>query len=137
MIKTYRVFWGTLHCHKQYNFTMSHITRFSKYRLMKALSSSNYMTFYSTVPNWRGYQIIEVRMRGGKNLENLTSGGGGKLEKQYLKMRYRFKLSIPKPGLIHSFSMRIYFWHTEVSYNTFNRYMFGNFTVAKIKISEN
>ena len=38
----------------------------------------------------------------------------------YLKMRYEFILFIPIPGLIHSFSTRIYFLHTEMSWNNFN-----------------
>ena len=57
------------------------------------------------------------------------------MEKQYLMMR--FTSYIPTPGLIHSFSTRIYFWCTEVSYNTFNRqYMLEHFLVANIEIGK-
>ena len=40
--------------------------------------------------------------------------GGGKLEKQYLRIRYKFILFIQIPGLINPFSTIIYFWNTEI-----------------------
>ena len=50
------------------------------------------------MPNKRGGPNSRV---GGKNLEKLISGRGGKFGDLCLKMRYNFALSMPTPKLFY------------------------------------